>query len=354
MSADFNREKEHAFVTVEKDLKAGNIPRVVLLCGKEEYLIQWYTEALIKKYVSDASRALDFVTLQGEALTFEKICESLETVSLMSERKVVLVPDFLPAGGKALKGFPESDVKKLIDYFKDIPDESLLILTVHEDEEYKSRSNKVKTAVGKNGKVYDFRPLNDRLLRSFIEKRFRTAAKAYMPSVINTIISVSGYGNKAIEYSLYNLENDLKKIIAYSDGEITEADIHAVLSVSPENNVFAMLDAIGKNRKDEAFRLLHNLLISGTPIFNLVRMITNQLELILSVKEMKELGMSLVEMQKRLGIHQFRVKKTAALSGQYSREHLRQILASAYEIDENIKTGLLDGELALEFFIAKI
>ena len=69
MSADFNREKEHAFVTVEKDLKAGNIPRVVLLCGKEEYLIQWYTEALIKKYVSDMSRALDFVTLQGEEPT---------------------------------------------------------------------------------------------------------------------------------------------------------------------------------------------------------------------------------------------------------------------------------------------
>ena len=34
MSADFNREKEHAFVTVEKDLKAGNIH--VLFCCAEK------------------------------------------------------------------------------------------------------------------------------------------------------------------------------------------------------------------------------------------------------------------------------------------------------------------------------
>ena len=68
----------------------------------------------------------------------------------------------------------------------------------------------------KNGKVYDFQPLKDAQLRSFIEKRFRSAGKSYTSSVINLIMSESGYGNKSIEYSLYNLENDLKKIIAHS------------------------------------------------------------------------------------------------------------------------------------------
>ena len=61
----------------------------------------------------------------------------------------------------------------------------------------------------KNGKVYDFQPLKDAQLRSFIEKRFRSAGKSYTSSVINLIMSESGYGNKSIEYSLYNLENDV-------------------------------------------------------------------------------------------------------------------------------------------------
>ena len=88
------KEKEHAFVTIEKDLKEGNIPRVVLLCGSEDYLIKWYEEALIKKYVAESAKAMDLTVLEDTAATVERIRESLETVSILSERKVVLLPDF--------------------------------------------------------------------------------------------------------------------------------------------------------------------------------------------------------------------------------------------------------------------
>ena len=230
----------------------------------------------------------------------------------------------------------------------------MLLITASEIDEAKAKKNKVRTAVEKHGSVYDFQALNESQLQNFIEKRFRTAGKMYSPSVIRMIVSESGYGNKAIDYSLYNLENDLKKIIAHSDGQITPEDVKEVLASNPENNVFAMLDAIGRNRKDEAFRLLHNLLQSGTPVFNLLRLITGQLELILAVKEMRDEGLSLPQMQKTLGIHQFRIKKAMAVTGQYSMKDLRAALSAAYEVDENIKTGLMDGQLALEYFIAGI
>ncbi|MDO5414580.1 MAG: DNA polymerase III subunit delta [Bacillota bacterium] len=354
MPADFYKEKEHAFITIGKDIKEGNIPRLVLLCGKEDYLIRFYADALIKKYVSDACRPIDLVTLEGEFLTVDKVKESLETVSLVSERKVVFLPEFTPAAGKAVKGLSDSDIKELIEYFPMIPEGALLLITASEIDEAKAKKNKVRTAVEKHGSVYDFQALNESQLQNFIEKRFRTAGKMYAPSVIRMIVSESGYGNKAIDYSLYNLENDLKKIIAHSDGQITPEDVKEVLASNPENNVFAMLDAIGRNRKDEAFRLLHNLLQSGTPVFNLLRLITGQLELILAVKEMRDEGLSLPQMQKTLGIHQFRIKKAMAVTGQYSMKDLRAALSAAYEVDENIKTGLMDGQLALEYFIAGI
>ena len=247
-----------------------------------------------------------------------------------------------------------STFKGLTEYFKEIPEGSLLLITASEIDETKAKKNKVRTAVEKHGKVYDFQALNDSQLQNFIEKRFRGAGKMYSPSTIRLIMSESGYGNKAIDYSLYNLENDLRKIIAHSgsEGQITPEDVKEVLASNPENNVFAMLDAIGRNRKDEAFRLLHNLLQAGTPVFNLLRLITGQLELILTVKEMREEGMTPAQMQKALGIHQFRIKKAMAVTGQYSMKDLRAALCAAYEVDENIKTGLLDGQLALEYFIA--
>lgn len=61
------------------------------------------------------------------------------------------------------------------------------------------------------GKGIRFPALWDGQLKSFIEKRFRAAGKMYTNSVINMIMAESGYGNKSIDYSLYNLENDLKR-----------------------------------------------------------------------------------------------------------------------------------------------
>ena len=351
MAAAYKKETEHAFITIEKDLKEGRIPRLILLCGKEEYLIRWYTDTLVNRLVSDACRQIDLVTLENESVNLSSIIENLETISLMSERKVVLLPDFAPAYGKHVKGFTETDIKGLIDYFKDIPEGSLLLITASEPEDYRGKKSRLMSEIEKHGKVYDFQSLRDNMLRSFIEKRFRRAGKLYSSSVINMIMAESGYGNKAIEYSLYNLENDLRKIIAHcgKSDEITAADVSDVLATNPENDVFAMLDAIGRNRKDEAFRLLHNLIQSGTSVFNLLRLITGQLELILSVKEM-----TLAGMQKKLGVHQFRIKKALAVTGQYSMADLRKALSAAYDVDENIKTGLLDSSLALEFFIAQL
>jgi len=177
-----------------------------------------------------------------------------------------------------------------------------------------------------------------------------------MPSITELIVSESGYGSKGVSYSLYELVNDLQKIIAHSGDapEITAEDVRNTITVNPEHNVFAMLDAIGRNRKDEAFRLLHNLLSAGTGEIGLIWRITDQLELILSVKEMREEGLSLSAMQKQLGVHEFKIKKAAEVTGNYSMEDLRRVLHEAYQIEGHIKTGLFSGSLALEYFIAKI
>ena len=99
--------------------------------------------------------------------------------------------------------------------------------------------------------------------------------------------------------------------------------------MSPENNVFAMLDAIGRNRKDEAFRLLHNLLDSGTPVYNLLRLITGQLELILSVKEMKDEGKDAGPYAEDVGSPSVQGKKGVGGDRLYSMEDLRKALSAA-------------------------
>lgn len=77
----------------------------------------------------------------------------------MSERKVVMLPDFSPVAGKEIKGFGTAEIKELIDYFEMIPEGSMLLITYSEQQETKSKKSKIKTAAEKIGRVYDFQPL---------------------------------------------------------------------------------------------------------------------------------------------------------------------------------------------------
>ena len=114
---------------------------------------------------------------------------------------------------------------------------------------------------------------------------------------------------------------------------------------------WTLLAGTVRTRRCDFFIIFWN---RGLRYFSLLRMITGQLELILSIKEMKENGMNLTQIQKKLGVHQFRVKKAAAVGGNCSVSYLKNILSEAYQVDEHIKTGLFDGQLALEYFIAKL
>ena len=124
-----------------------------------------------------------------------------------------------------------------------------------------------------------------------------------------------------------------------------------------------MVEALAANRKDEALRLLHYLLQDGTSEMNILAMITEQLEIMLTACEMKDDGMSLSDIQKTLAggymgkgkrIADFRTKKALESGNRMGISNIRRALAGAYRVEKDIKNGLMPGRLALEFFIGSL
>lgn len=343
--------KEHAFVTIGKDLKSGNIGPAVALFGREQYLVNWSCEQIIKKYVNPACKELDMTVLEGENITLDKIKEACETFTMMSERRVVVVKEFSVLKGTRMKGFGDAQEEELADYIAGLTGECILVFTAESADKRK----KIYKSIANNGGCYDFEALGERDLRAFVEKRIRTAGKEAKSSIVNEIIQRAGYFNKETDYTLYNLENDLKKLIAYSSGlEITIRDVSDTMAGSLESTMFGMIDAISTGRKGEAYLILNSLLNSGESVYKMLGLITAQFEIMLQVKELIEEGKNQKQIQGFLKIHEFRVKKAASFCNRYSASDLRKILVKAYEIDKNIKTGLLNDKLAMEMFIAQI
>lgn len=360
--------EEHAYRRIEKDIKGCNIPSVVVLMGSEDYLVNFYAEKLCRMYVEEAAKSFDMVTLSADKVTLESIVENTETISIMSARKVVYIPEFFDSKGRLPDSFRKSENRRkgFLEYIKEIPKDSLLILTACEPEEYREkqelRKSPILREIASVGSVYDFGALDRSMLNGFIDKRLRRTNKIYRSGIPSLIGDVSGYGNDKINYKLFDLENDIRKLVAYvgERDEITADDVRKVVTANPENNIFAMVDAAGKNRKDTAFRLLHNLLESGEPEFRIIGMLTDELEIMLMAKEMKDEGKGIKEIHgeiskiKKGRIMEFRVKKALEASSRFPEGDLKRILAEAYEISVNIITGIMPAELALEYFIGRI
>lgn len=358
------KTEEHAFRRIEKDIKAGKLPRVVLLCGPERFLVDFYVGRLSSLFVEESVRMMDLVTLEGDSLSVQSIIESCETVSFLSPRKVVLVPDFPPADGRKLKGFPDSDLDRLTAYIGDekagVPEGTLLIFTGGEADGRKVP--KLRKAISESGygTVYDFQPLDDDQLRGFIDKRLRSSGRKYRPSIISAIISECGYGNKYVDYSLYSLDNDLKKLIALAGEEISPDDVRTAITSNPENNVFRLLDCVARNRKGGALMMLQNLIDAKEEPFRIQSMIVQQLEMMLIAKEMTETGCSMKDIQAAIRrtdrykrpVSEYRLRKAMGVAGGVSYETLRHMLSGAYEIDRNVKHGVFDPRLALEYYIS--
>lgn len=347
-----NDKREHPYKKIAKEIKSGEVKNLLFFYGKEQYLVTWAIDTLIQKYINPVCKELDLTRLDGTTVNFEELQNTCETLPLMSEKKVVVVSNFKVAEGSFTKFFGEADEKKLISYLETLPTECLLIFTAETTDKRK----KIFKAIKEFGSEYDFYNLDESQLKGFIEKRIKSAGKIARPNVIRTFMDMTGYYDKDTDYTLYNVENDIKKMISYSQGEeLFLADVAVAVSGNLDTDVFAMIDALSRDRKDEAFLLLHNQLRFGENVYKLLALICSQFEIILAVKELKDRGCSLEQIKADLkGVHEFRIKKASTFAERYTIKHLKYVLQKAYEVDKNIKSGLLESSLALEMLIASV
>ena len=144
-------------------------------------------------------------------------------------------------------------------------------------------------------------------------------------------------------------------MIAYSyGGQITEEAVSQVLNGDMDTFIFNLLDAVSGGQKDRAFGLLYNILSSGRDVFGIVSMLVNQFDLMLEVAEFKEEGKNLPQIAEIMKGSEFRIKKAMGYTEKFTVNKLKSVLSQLYEVDRNIKSGLLEPELALEILIGRI
>ena len=89
------KKTEKGYREFLSDLKQGDIASVVLLYGKEQFLVDWAIKAIKDKYVNEATEVMDYQIIDQEA-DAGTVLSGLATFPMLSERRVVVMRDFLP------------------------------------------------------------------------------------------------------------------------------------------------------------------------------------------------------------------------------------------------------------------
>lgn len=345
-----NAKAEHAFQTFHKDLKTNIFPEVIFMYGEEEYLIQWAVNSLADKFVEKSMRDIDYVKA-NENEEIDELLALCDTFSMMSERRIIWAKDYAPLLKKNSKGFGEKELERLVSYITNPNPQSILIFSAATPED----GSAIVKYLKKECKTYAFDRLDRPQLNGFAEKRFRAAGTNIERSVLKYLIDETGYFNRETEYTIFNLENDIKKIIAYNEtGNITVEDINQTLKGDLDKFAFDFLDAVTSGRKDKAFRILNNILGNGGEVFSVLGLLVNQFELMLETKEMAETSRDTDRMASVLKMNPYRVKKALSYADKFEKKKLQSILSQLYEIDRTIKTGMMEQNLALELLIGRI
>lgn len=339
------------FRDIAAHVKAGTIPPVVLLFGEEQYLVRWAADLIRSKYVMAGMEAMDFVILEGDETNPDEIVAAAQTYSMLSEKRVVLVRglDVLESAGKG------DEWNSLLQYIEDPGDAAILILTCEKPD---GRNALVK-ALKKHAGCYEFGKLSPRELRSFAQKRFRSAGLAISPSVMERMIRATGYENRESTYRLFNFENDIRKIIAYTEsGEITVADVDMMVSGDHDTFLFDLIDGISGNDKRKALEILHNRLSEDAyDGMRILFTIISQLELMLQIREFRdhpEGPRTPAQIAKVMKMNEYRVSKAAGYASRYPQKKLMDMLLAAYDCYISSVSGLLPLQTAMELLIARI
>ena len=97
------KKEPHSYKRIQAELKEDRLKNILLLFGREKYLIRWACEQIRKRYVMSAAELFDFVKIDGSSEDTGRISEACETLPMLSEKRVVLVSDFDESSGEAMK-----------------------------------------------------------------------------------------------------------------------------------------------------------------------------------------------------------------------------------------------------------
>ena len=239
------------------------------------------------------------VSLNYKDTPVESIIEEAQTLPFLSDKKTIIINDAYFLTGAKTKSDVEHDIDMFIDYLKNKNDDTLLIFKVFNEQLDKRK--KVTKLIQKEGVVTEVKEMTEPEIRTFISDYLNEENMSIDNMALDMFLERTG-----INYS--NVKSELDKIILYAENKITADDVDDVVSISMEQNIFKLTEFVLNGRKEEAVKLVRQLILQKEEPMQLLHLIISQFRLLYQVKLLSSEGFAQDYISKNLRVHPYRVK----------------------------------------------
>lgn len=343
------------FIELLNSLERGVVAPVYLFYGEETYLREQAVSRFKDYFVKDGGTGLNYDLIDGETVNPADIVAKAETLPFFSDKRLVVIrnPLFLKArrAGESISEteeeakVPEKE-KLLLNYLENPLTSTCLVFTTGEAVD---KRKKIFRLIKKNGRAIDFTFLRKGELGRWLVQKAGAAGKKFDAEAGDVFL-------ESVGPLLQNLVMELDKLFNYTAGRevITLADVRRVSAPRVEDNIFAIVDAIGGKRCGEALAGIKEMLAAREPPLRLLSMISRQFRLLLQVTDLTGRGCSAQEISGKLKIPPFVYQKIASQCHNFDQSQLISVFESLSELETAVKAGRQEFYPAIETYLLKL
>lgn len=290
------------------------------------------------------------ILLEGGKVSLNELVSICNTMSFLSPKRLVVIEDLLrrfeTKGKRRGEGSPElKDWSPLPEHVASMPQSTVLVLV----DGKLGKANPLLKKLSPLAEVREYTPLKGTDLHNWLRARVAGDGSNISPGALRLLVDLLGN-------NLWILASEVEKLCVHAGGRrIEEEDVRSLVSYAREANVFAMVDAIVHHRPEMASRLMHQLLDEGSPPPYLLYMITRQFRLLVQARRLIAQGWPVKSVGAKIGeTTEWRLEKVLRQARGYSLRRLEQSYRRLLHTDLSIKTGMIDGVVALDLLVVDL
>ena len=291
---------------------------------------------------------MNFVRYDGNNTLIQEIIDDANYVPLGYDKKVVAVDNcyFLMKPKPRNKIEADQDYKALIQYIKNPNPDCDLVLTVPTAE------------VDKNSELFKLIEANAKV--TFMGDPTIKEWNEYVRKVVNDSIAKNP-GSKMDSDAIMELvdrtagdipllKNSIQKLFLYTK-HIRYEDVLLLVTRPLEDNTFQLFNYLLDGENEKAIGLFRDLQVSNVEPVTLISMLGNQFRLLNQVVFLSKQSMTNDDIANELKIKPIRVQILKKKTFNMSEKAIHRTLDDLFNLDLQIKSGLVDRFYAFELFL---